>query len=327
MADRDAWKKIESLWKIFAAGLILGVASLLANPALEEAKTRTELLNQVIDVVFLSKSDQMDGADKSFESRRPFKPAGNFTSSRWAGGLAIEGKIFISYRRDDSAAYAGRVWDRLERDLGRHSLFMEVDAIPLGTNFPNVLHEEVAKCGVLLAMIGPNWLDVRDEHKNRRLDDPKDYVRIEIAQALRRDIPVIPILLDDATIPKADQLPENLKELASRNGIRILHASFHDDMNRLIRKLKGQLDQAGSSDEPTTADAQQSDPAVAQGAHSLKPQGDAACYAGAGQGYGSSSTSRMAATPSFATPVKSAARASWRSGAARHTSAAAPSTG
>jgi hypothetical protein len=254
MADRDAWKKAESLSKIFAAVLIpvvLGVASLLANQALEKSKTRDELLKQAIDVVFLFKSDQMAGADKTFESRSPFKPTGYYTSSRWAGGLAISGKVFISYRRSDSAGYAGRVWDRLERDLGRHSLFMDVAAIPLGTNFPKVLHEEVAKCDVLLAMIGPNWLDARDdlgpladvslaeaEHKNRRLDDPNDYVRIEIAQALQRGIPVIPILLDSATIPKADQLPEDLKELASRNGMHIHHASFHDDMNRLIRELK-----------------------------------------------------------------------------------------
>ena len=155
-------------------------------------------------------------------------------------------KVFISYRRDDSAGYAGRVRDRLERELGRDLLFMDVDAIPLGTNFSKVLHEEVAKCGVLLAVIGPNWSDARDEHGNRRLDDPNDFVRIEIAAALQRNIPVIPILLDGARIPKANQLPEDLKELALRNGLEIRHASFHDDMDRLIRGLKGQMDQAGA---------------------------------------------------------------------------------
>src|SRR5260221_8150972 len=155
-------------------------------------------------------------------------------------------KVFISYRRDDSAGYAGRVRDRLERELGRDLLFMDVDAIPLGTNFSKVLREEVAKCGVLLAVIGPNWSDARDEHGNRRLDDANDFVRIEIAAALQRNIPVIPILLDGATIPKANQLPTNLKELASRNGLDIRHASFHDDMNRLMRGLKGPVDQAGA---------------------------------------------------------------------------------
>ena len=157
-------------------------------------------------------------------------------------------KVFISYRRDDSAGYAGRIRDRLERELGRDLLFMDVDAIPLGSNFSKVLREEVAKCGVLLAMIGPNWPDAHDEHGNRRLDDPNDFVRIEIAAALHRNIPVIPILLDGARIPKATQLPEDLKELALRNGMEIRHASFQDDMNRLIRGLKGHTDQAGAVD-------------------------------------------------------------------------------
>jgi hypothetical protein len=143
-------------------------------------------------------------------------------------------KVFISYRRADSAGYAGRVMDRLDRELGRDLVFMDVDAIPLGTNFSKVLHEEVAKCGVLLAVIGPNWLDVRDEHGNRRLDDPNDFVHIEIAAALQRSIPVIPVLLEGARIPKAIELPEDLKELALRNGMEIRHASFQDDMNRLV---------------------------------------------------------------------------------------------
>jgi hypothetical protein len=158
-------------------------------------------------------------------------------------------KVFINYRRDDSAGHAGRVRDRLAHELGRNLLFMDVDAISLGANFSKVLHEEVAKCGVLLAVIGPNWSDVRDEHGNRRLDDPNDFVRIEIAAALQRDIPVIPILLDGARIPKADQLPDDLKELASRNGLDVRHASFHTDMDRLILGLKGQLDQAGAARE------------------------------------------------------------------------------
>ena len=147
-------------------------------------------------------------------------------------------KVFISYRRADSAGYAGRLMDRLDRELGRDLVSMDVDAIPLGTNFSKVLHEEVAKCSVLVAVIGPNWLDARDERGNRRLDNPNDFVRIEIAAALQRSIPVIPILLEGARIPKADELPEDLKELALRNGMEIRHASFQDDMNRLVRGLK-----------------------------------------------------------------------------------------
>ena len=171
-------------------------------------------------------------------------------------------KVFISYRRADSAGYSGRVMDRLDRELGRDLVFMDVDAIPLGTNFSKVLHQEVAKCGVLLAVIGPNWLDARDEHGNRRLDNPNDFVRIEIAAALQRSIPVIPLLLDGARIPKADELPEDLKELALRNGMEVRHASFQDDMNRLIRGLKEDgvyLAGGDTSEFPTKTHAAQSD--------------------------------------------------------------------
>jgi pimeloyl-ACP methyl ester carboxylesterase len=150
--------------------------------------------------------------------------------------------IFISYRRDDSGGHAGRILDRLTGEFGHQRLFFDVDSIPLGTNFPKMLREEVAKCGVLLAMIGPNWLDARNESGKRRLLDPDDFVRVEIAAALQRDIPVIPVLLDGAKIPKINKLPDELKELGSRNGIEVRHASFHSDMQRLIRGLKAQLD-------------------------------------------------------------------------------------
>ena len=150
-------------------------------------------------------------------------------------------KVFICYRRNDAGHAAGRVHDRLEQELGRDLLFMDVDAIPLGADFTKILREEVARCGVLLAVIGPDWLDVRDDDGNRRLENPNDFVRIEIAAALQRDIPVIPILLNGARIPKADQLPDDLKELASRNGLDVRHASFQSDIERLVRGLKASI--------------------------------------------------------------------------------------
>jgi hypothetical protein len=156
-------------------------------------------------------------------------------------------RVFISYRREDSAAYAGRIQDRLERELGSDLLFIDVDGIPLGVNFVKVLREEVAQCGVLLAMIGPNWLDVRHEDGTRRLDNPTDFVRIEIAAALQREIPVIPILLDGTMIPKADQLPEDLKELTLRHGLNVRHASFHADLDKLILELKRQVGASGQA--------------------------------------------------------------------------------
>lgn len=148
-------------------------------------------------------------------------------------------KVFISYRHDDSAGHAGRVHDRLMQSFGRDLLFMDVDAIPLGVDFIKVLREEVAKCDVLLAVIGTHWLDASDEEGKRRLDSTTDFVRTEIATALQRGIPVIPILLDGAKIPKVQQLPKDLEGLAARNGLDVRHASFHQDMDKLIAGLKG----------------------------------------------------------------------------------------
>jgi hypothetical protein len=162
-------------------------------------------------------------------------------------------RVFISYRREDSAASAGRIQDRLERELGRDHLFIDVDGIPLGANFVKVLRKEVTQCGVLLAVIGPNWLDVRDDDGTRRLENPTDVVRIEIAAALQREIPVIPILLDGTSVPKADQLPEDLKELALRNGLNVHHASFHADLDKLIRELKRQAPRQAVSTPITTS--------------------------------------------------------------------------
>jgi pyruvate/2-oxoglutarate dehydrogenase complex dihydrolipoamide acyltransferase (E2) component len=147
-------------------------------------------------------------------------------------------KIFLSYRRSDSAGSTGRVHDSLEREFGGELLFMDVDSIRLGANFVRVLREEVGKCDVLLAFIGRGWLDAKDEDGHRRLDDPNDFVRVEIATALQRDIPVVPILLDDAKIPKARQLPDDLQELAVRNGMEVRHSAFKKDMEKLIEGLK-----------------------------------------------------------------------------------------
>lgn len=149
-------------------------------------------------------------------------------------------QIFICYRRDDSAGYTGRMQDRIKRDLG-DVLFVDVDAVPLGVNFVKFLNEEVARCAVLLAVIGDRWLDARNEDGTRRLDDPNDFVRIEIGAALQCNIPVIPILLDGIKMPRANQLPNDLEELAVRNALDVHQASFHSDMDRLIGELKTQI--------------------------------------------------------------------------------------
>lgn len=147
-------------------------------------------------------------------------------------------RIFISYRRDDSAGHAGRVFDRLKVEFGHGNLFMDVDAIPLGVNFVKYLGEQVGKCDVLLAIIGPAWLTLKHDDGSRRLDNPNDLVRVEIAAALARDIPVIPILLEGTRVPKAETLPQDLQELSQRHGLDVRHASFHADMDKLVKGLK-----------------------------------------------------------------------------------------
>jgi hypothetical protein len=149
------------------------------------------------------------------------------------------GRVFISYRREDAAGHAGRVHDRLAHELGPDLLFMDVDAIPLGVNFVKELENRLAFCDALVAVIGPDWLNVRDKEGRRRLDNPNDFVRVEIASALQRGILVIPIFLEGATVPSADQLPTDLQELPLRNGINVRHSSFHSDMDRLVRGLRG----------------------------------------------------------------------------------------
>jgi hypothetical protein len=117
----------------------------------------------------------------------------------------MAGKIFINYRRDDSPGTAGRLHDRLAQTFGRNNLFMDVDHIPAGVDFTEYLHSQVAVCDVFLAVIGPNWLDAKDDSGGRRFDNPDDFVTIEIAAALARNIRVIPVLVDGARTPKARQ--------------------------------------------------------------------------------------------------------------------------
>src|SRR5688500_16574002 len=110
--------------------------------------------------------------------------------------------IFINYRRQDAIGTAGRLYDRLAQAFGRDKLFMDVDHIPAGIDFVGYLESQVAACDVFLVVIGPNWLDAQDESGGRRIGSPDDFVSIEIAAALARQIRVIPVLIDGARMPK-----------------------------------------------------------------------------------------------------------------------------
>ena len=158
-----------------------------------------------------------------------------------------KGHIFISYRRADSEGYAGRIYDRITPHFGADAVFMDVDTIDAGVDFVRVLEEAVQSCDVLVALIGRRWLDLKDENGVRRLDNHEDFVRIEIATALGRDIRVIPVLVGGASMPGSTELPENLQPLARRNALTVDHATFHADMNRLIAHLERAMETAETS--------------------------------------------------------------------------------
>jgi TIR domain len=145
--------------------------------------------------------------------------------------------IFISYRREDAEGQAGRLFNDLARYFGEDSVFMDVAGIEPGRDFRRVIDEHVASCGVLLAMIGKTWIDATDESGRRRLEDPMDFVRLETASALKRDIPVVPVLVHGTRMPRAEQLPEDLAELAYRNGVELTHARWDSDVQLLIKAL------------------------------------------------------------------------------------------
>jgi uncharacterized membrane protein YeaQ/YmgE (transglycosylase-associated protein family) len=151
----------------------------------------------------------------------------------------LSGIIFVSYRRTDSADVTGRIYDRLVEGFGRASIFKDVDSIPLGSDFKEYLDEKVSECNVLLAIIGDRWLEASDSMGRSRLEDPNDFVRIEIESALARGIPVIPLLVRGAFMPSEEKLPASLRKLVYRNGIQIRpDPDFHRDMERLISALK-----------------------------------------------------------------------------------------
>jgi formylglycine-generating enzyme required for sulfatase activity len=152
-------------------------------------------------------------------------------------------RCFISYRRDDSADVTGRLSDRLKSRFGPEAVFLDIDGIPLGVDFRRYLADEVNRCDVLLAVIGDLWLEATylDGPKlgTRRLDDPDDFVRIEIEAALARGIPVVPLLVGRSALPRASDLPDSLKELAYRNAAAVRSGpDFDGQVDRLIRGLE-----------------------------------------------------------------------------------------
>ena len=146
--------------------------------------------------------------------------------------------IFISYRRDDSAGYAGRLHDRLAAHFGAERVFMDVEGIEPGVDFVDAIEQAVSSCRVLIVMIGDEWATATDASGRRRLDDPKDFVRLETAAALQRGIRVVPVLVGHAVMPQAALLPDELKPLTRRQAIEVMHKQWEASTGELIRTLE-----------------------------------------------------------------------------------------
>jgi TIR domain-containing protein len=148
-------------------------------------------------------------------------------------------RVFINYRRDDTPGQAGRLYDDLTRRFGEDSVFMDVDKIDLGVDFKEAIEREVGHCDVLVALIGRRWLSAEDPMGRRRLENPEDYVRLEIEAALSRNVRVIPALLEGTVMPTSDELPDSLAGLARRNGLEIGDgARWRYDVGRLVTALE-----------------------------------------------------------------------------------------
>jgi hypothetical protein len=148
-------------------------------------------------------------------------------------------RVFISYRHADSSLQTGRLYDHLVASFGAYNVFKDNNSISPGRDFRAILSEQVESCDVFLAVIGDDWLSAVDESGARRLDDPGDYVRIEVEAALRRDVPLIPVLVGRASVPTAVSLPESLRELAYKQASTIRpDPDFRTDVGRLIQAIQ-----------------------------------------------------------------------------------------
>jgi TIR domain/Sel1 repeat/NB-ARC domain len=159
-------------------------------------------------------------------------------ANRRSRSTAVEGIIGISYRRDDAAAHASRLYDRLSQRFGFDRVFVDIDAILPGEDFVQAIRRRIDEAAAWLVVIGPNWANSTNSRGERRLNDPDDFVRIEITIALEQGIPVIPVLVAGAAMPRSNELPPELQELVRRQAITLDHSGFHQGVDQLIYALE-----------------------------------------------------------------------------------------
>jgi TIR domain len=159
-------------------------------------------------------------------------------------------KIYISYRRQDSAGFAGRISDRLSASFGSQNVFVDIDTIAPGADFAASITEEVRLADVFLVLIGPNWANARTADGARRIEDPDDFVRREVESAIGLKKPVIPVLLGGERIPDPQQVPVSLRQITLVNAISVAHATFHHDIDLLIAGIRSIIETKASELEP-----------------------------------------------------------------------------
>ncbi len=146
-------------------------------------------------------------------------------------------RLFINYRRADAAAYARDIYGALSDHFGADSVFMDIDKIELGSDFSEALDGALDDCHILIAVIGRDWLSAADGHGQRRIDQPDDYVRLELEAALHRNIRIIPVLVQDASMPSSAQLPDSLASLGRRQAFELTDRRWNLDMGILVEEL------------------------------------------------------------------------------------------
>jgi hypothetical protein len=148
-------------------------------------------------------------------------------------------KVFLSYRREDTGGRAGRLFDVLVSRFGVRNVFQDVSAVAPGLDFTAQVEAAIESCDAVLVVIGPNWLGDVDHDGGRRIDRPDDFVRQEVSKALAKDIPVVPVLVEGASLPLAEDLPDDMASLVLRQAVTLSDVSWHPDVNDLIRRLEG----------------------------------------------------------------------------------------
>jgi TIR domain len=156
--------------------------------------------------------------------------------------LSGRGGVFISYRREETASYAGRLYDRLGDRFGEDSVFMDINSIAVGVDFTTTIAGAMSRCNILFVLIGQRWIAITDGKGKRRIDIPGDFVRIEIEAALQRDVWVVPVLVDGAVLPRADDLPRSLRPLIRHQALELSHAGFRSEVVPLIAAVAQALE-------------------------------------------------------------------------------------